>query len=322
MATPFADYLGLPVLVTGGAGFIGSHLVRALLGVGAHVFVLDNLSTGKAENLADVEHRIGFITGDVASIEDCRRAVDGRMLVFHLAALGSVPASIADPLASNKANVTGTLNMLDASRQAGVRRFIYSSSSSIYGDTPELPKIESMTPNPRSPYAVSKLVGEYYARVYADVYGMQTVSLRYFNVFGPRQDPRSQYAAVIPAFIDALLSGRRPRIYGDGLQTRDFCYVANVVYANMLAGVCDRTLSGEAVNIGTGTHISLNAMLRMLQEQTGQAIEAEHVAPRPGDVRDSLASITAAEALLGYRPLVGFAEGLTETVNWFNGPRR
>jgi len=317
MAADFSDYAGVAVLVTGGAGFIGSHLVRGLVSAGANVLVLDNFATGSMANLGEIEGQIGVLTGDITSLDDCRRAAEGRSVVFHLAALGSVPRSVEEPLLYNRVNIDGTLNVLEAARQAGVRRMVYSASSSAYGDTPVLPKVETMTPNPKSPYAVAKLTGEYYMRVYATVYGMQSVSLRYFNVFGPRQNPKSQYAAVIPAFITSLLKNESPKIYGDGGQTRDFCFVVNVVHANMLAGMVDRQLKGEVVNVACGECISLNAMLEKMRALLGKDVAATYVPERKGDVRDSLADITAIKELLGYEPLVRFEEGLAKTTRWY-----
>jgi nucleoside-diphosphate-sugar epimerase len=313
----FDLYRGLPVLVTGGAGFIGSHLVRGLHAAGANVLVMDNFCNSSPDNLKELESEIGIMTGDITLPEDCARAVRDRSVVFHLAALGSVPGSVDAPIKYNNVNINGTLNMLEAARQAGVKRFVYSASSSAYGDTPTLPKVETMPANPMSPYAIGKTVGEFYARVYAGVYGISTVSLRYFNVFGPRQNPKSQYAAVIPAFITALLRGETPNIYGDGGQTRDFCYVANVVNANMLAGVCNRRLMGEVVNVACGQNVSLNALLAKLQRLTGATGTPTYLAARAGDVRDSLADITAVTELLGYKPLVYLDEGLEKAVAWY-----
>ena len=313
----FSLYSGMPVLVTGGAGFIGSHLVRGLLAADANVLVLDNFCSGSMENLSELGSRIAIMTGDITSPEDCRRAVAERTVVFHLAALGSVPRSVEEPVKYNHVNIGGTLNILDAAHKAGVKRVVYSASSSAYGDTPVLPKVETMTPSPKSPYAVTKLVGEYYARVYADVYGLSTMCLRYFNVFGPRQSPKSQYAAVIPAFLDSILKGQNPRIYGDGEQTRDFCFVQNVVYANMLAGIHEDRLAGASVNIACGENISLNAMLAKMQAVLGKTVKPEYLPPRAGDVRDSLADISAAKKILSYHPQVMFNEGLTTTIRWY-----
>ncbi len=305
---------GMSVLVTGGAGFIGSHLTRALVEVGANVMVMDNFSNGSMDNLRGIEHRIGVLNGDIRNAIDCEKAVQDRAAVFHLAALGSVPRSILEPVLYNAVNIGGTLNVLHAAKNAGVRRFVYSASSSAYGDTPVLPKVETMHPLPKSPYAVTKLVGEHYCRVYADVYGLSTVALRYFNVFGPRQNPNSQYAAVIPAFITSLLRGESPSIYGDGEQTRDFCFVKNVVKANMLAATTENTLHGQAVNIACGQRTSLNQMLAQMQRLLGTHVVPKYLPARVGDVRDSLADIGAALELIGYSPEVMFEEGLGRTV--------
>ncbi len=307
----------LPVLVTGGAGFIGSHLTRELVRLGAAVLVLDNFSHGTRENLADIAPRIGILEGDIRSPDDCALALRDRALVFHLAALGSVPASVDNPRLYNEVNITGTFNILHAAAQAGARRVVYSASSAAYGDTPVLPKVETMSPAPKSPYAVTKLVGEYYCRVFAEVYGLSTACLRYFNVFGPRQNPNSQYAAVIPAFIAALLKGQPPRIYGDGGQTRDFCFVDNVVRANLLAATCEKPLAGEVVNIACGQSTSLNAMLARMQTLLKTTLAPQYLPPRAGDVRDSLADISAARNLIGYEPAVHFAEGLERTLRQY-----
>ncbi len=318
----FDAYKNCPVLVTGGAGFIGSHLVRGLLAAGAAVRVMDNLSNGSQENLREVRETIDFHEADITNAAACAKAAAGRQVVFHLAALGSVPASVEQPVKYNTVNAGGTLNVLEAARQAGVRRLVYSASSSAYGESPALPKVESMNPAPKSPYAVGKLVGEYYARVYSEVYQLSTVCLRYFNVFGPRQNPNSQYAAVIPAFITSLLNNQRPRIYGDGGQTRDFCHVDNVVYANMLGGISTKPLAGDMVNIACGQNISLNAMLQRMQEVLGTNIQPEYLPGRLGDVRDSLADISAAKTVLNYEPKIYFNAGLEETVRWFKDHHR
>ena len=315
---PLADFKSLPVTVTGGAGFIGSHLTHALVAAGADVLVLDNFSHGSQQNLAPLAGKITVQTGDIRNPADCDQATRGRAVVFHLAALGSVPRSVAEPLLYNEVNIGGTLNVLEAARKNGVKRLVYSASSSAYGDTPVLPKIETMVPAPKSPYAVTKLTGEHYCRAFSSVYGLSTFCLRYFNVFGPRQNPNSQYAAVIPAFVAALLKGQRPRIFGDGEQTRDFCFIHNVVNANLLAGSHSSQLNGEVANIACGQRISLNAMLALMQKQLGTNITPEYLPPRAGDVRDSLADITAAKTLIGYRPEVLFAEGLRITVNAYS----
>jgi nucleoside-diphosphate-sugar epimerase len=310
---------GMSVLVTGGAGFIGSHLARALVDVGANVLVLDNFSNGSMDNLRGIEHRVGVIHGDIRNAADCEKAMSDRVAVFHLAALGSVPRSVNEPLLYNDVNITGTLTVLEAARKAGVRRIVYSASSSAYGDTPVLPKVETMIPSPKSPYAVTKLVGEHYCRVYSSVYNLSTICLRYFNVFGPRQNPNSQYAAVIPAFITALLKKQAPKIYGDGEQTRDFCFIQNVVKANMLAATAEESLTGQSVNIACGQRTSLNQILAQMQKILGTDIKAEYLPARAGDVRDSLADISAARKLIGYSPEVLFGEGLETTVKAYAG---
>ncbi len=318
----FDRYRKLPVLVTGGAGFIGSHLTRGLLDAGAEVRILDNLSHGSLDNLAGLP--VELVQGDIRNPDDCHNAARGRAVIFHLAALGSVPRSVEQPLLYNEVDVVGTLNLLEAARHASATRLVYSASSSAYGDTPVLPKIETMSPAPKSPYAVAKLASEYYCRVYSEVYNLSTCCLRYFNVFGPRQNPNSQYAAVIPAFVDALLKGIPPRIYGDGEQTRDFCFVGNVVKANMLAGVGgspDKPLKGQSVNIACGENISLNAMLAKMQHILGTSITPNYLPPRAGDVRDSLADISAARELLDYLPDTYFNEGLALTVNAYAAAR-
>jgi nucleoside-diphosphate-sugar epimerase len=289
------------VLVTGGAGFIGSHLVEALLARGDLVRVLDDLSTGHRDNLAPWLSDIEFIEGDCASPEDARRAVFGVELVFHQAAVPSVPRSVADPVGTDRANVGGTVTMLDAARAAGVRRFVYAASSAAYGDTPTLPKVESMAPRPLSPYAVQKLAGEHYCRVFYETHGLETVALRYFNVFGPRQDPNSDYAAVIPKFATALLTGRPLTLFGDGLQSRDFTPVGDVVRANLLAAGSGRA-PGHVINVARGERLTLRDLAGQLGLLAGITPELVHLAPRPGDVRDSLADIGRARDLLGFEP--------------------
>jgi UDP-glucose 4-epimerase len=309
-------------LVTGGAGFIGSHLVDALVARGARVRVVDNLATGRRENLAPllVRGAIEFIEGDLADLEVARRAVDGVEIVLHQAAIPSVPRSVSDPIGSNRANVDATLNVLVAARDAGVRRVVYAASSSAYGDTPTLPKHEAMPPAPRSPYALQKLVGEQYMALFAALYGLETVSLRYFNVFGPRQDPSSPYSGVISLFVRALLEGRQPVVHGDGEQTRDFTYVANVVDGVLRA--CEAPgVSGAVINLATGGRISLNALLDALYAITGARVAPRHAPPRPGDVRDSQADITRAREMLGYEPIVSFEDGLRLTVEWYRTAR-
>ncbi|MGZ8440485.1 MAG: SDR family oxidoreductase [Candidatus Deferrimicrobiaceae bacterium] len=309
-------------LVTGGAGFIGSNLASSLLAKGRRVRILDNFLTGKKENLAGLAERYGeafeLVDGDLRDLEVTRRAVGGVEYVLHQGALPSVPRSVADPVLTNEINVGGTLNLLVAARDAGVRRVVFAASSSAYGDTPELPKRESMTPNPKSPYAAQKLAGEQYMRIFHEVYGLETVSLRYFNVFGPNQDPASMYAAVVPRFITSVLSGTPPTIYGDGLQTRDFTYIDNVVQANLRACEAPKDACGRVVNIACGERISLLDILEIVYKQAGRRVAPKFEPSRPGDVRDSLADISLAKDLLGYEPQVGFPEGLSRTFDFFS----
>lgn len=300
-------------LVTGGAGFIGSHLVSRLLGEGHDVRVLDNFSTGARSNIAGLRDSIDLIEGDIQSYERIHTAVQGCEVVFHQAALPSVPRSIQDPLTSNAVNVIGTLNLLLAARDSGVRRVVFASSSSIYGADRTLPKREDQAPMPIAPYAVAKLAGECYCRSFSEVYDLETVSLRYFNVFGPRQDPLSQYAAVIPRFITALLHGEAPVVFGDGEQSRDFTYIDNVVGANLLAAEAV-DISGQTFNVACGQTISLNDLLEALRGIIGTNVEASYLEARPGDVKHSLADISRAEDQLGYRPIVELCEGLRRTV--------
>jgi UDP-glucose 4-epimerase len=304
------------ILVTGGAGFIGSHLAEALVREGHRVRVLDDLSTGRLENLEAVRGDVEFLRGDCADLAAARKAARGIEVAFHQAAVPSVARSVADPALSHRANATATLHMLIAARDAGVRRFVYAGSSSVYGNSPRLPKRETMPASPLSPYAAGKLAGEHYARMFSELYGMETVTLRYFNVFGPRQSAGSPYSGVIGLFATALLSGRTPVIYGDGRQSRDFTYVANAVEANRLA-LRGRGLCGQAVNVATGRRVSLKGLLAALARQTGRPARARHLAPRAGDVRHSLASIGEARRLLGYRPIVDFETGLRLTVDWY-----
>lgn len=301
-------------LITGGAGFIGSHIAEALLNSGESVCVFDNFATGSETNLAALKGRAQFIRGDLRDFEAVKAAVKGVEVVFHQGALASVPRSIADPVRSLETNINGTQNVLLAARDVGVRRVVYASSSSVYGNTPILPKHEDMPTKPMSPYAVQKLTGELLCGVFTRIYGLETVALRYFNVFGPRQDPNSEYAAVIPRFLTALIKKRRPVVFGDGEQTRDFTYVANVVQANLLAATSPDAV-GCAMNVGCGEQISLNKILQLTGELLGVTVEAEYREPRPGDVRDSLADISLAQRLLGYKAIVSFHEGLTYTLD-------
>jgi nucleoside-diphosphate-sugar epimerase len=304
-------------LVTGGAGFIGSHIIDELLLRGETVRVLDNLATGKRENLEHCLERIDFIEGDIRDLETCRGACAEVDYVLHQAALGSVPRSMEDPLTSHDVNVTGTLKMLIAARDAGVKRFVYAASSSTYGDHTALPKVEDRIGNPLSPYAVTKYADELYARVFGRCYGLETVGLRYFNVFGPRQDPFSQYAAVIPLFVSALLRGEAPTINGDGEQTRDFTYVGNAVEANLLACAAPGEAVGEVFNIACNERTSLNQLYRRLQELLDSNIAPVYGPSRVGDVRDSLADIGKAGRLLGYDGEIKFDEGLRSSIEWY-----
>jgi nucleoside-diphosphate-sugar epimerase len=304
-------------LVTGVAGFIGRSIAAALLKRGESVRGIDSLITGKRENLAGLE-AMEFVEGDLADAAACACACEGVEVVFHEAALASVPRSVADPVGTNVNCVDATLNLLVAARAAGVRRVIYAGSSSVYGDSPTLPKHEEMLPDPISPYAVAKLAGEQYLRSFARVYGLETVTLRYFNVFGPHQDPTSHYSGVLAVFCRKMLAGERPTIYGDGEQSRDFTYIDNVVHANLLAAAAlAEKVSGEMMNVATGTRITLNDTFAILRELTGYIGEPAYAAARAGDIRDSLADIRLAGELLGYQPQVDFREGLRRTVEWY-----
>ena len=302
-------------LVTGGAGFIGSHLVEELVLRGERVRVVDNLVTGKRHNIAHLS-LIEFIEGDLADMAVATRAVADVDYVLHQAAIPSVPRSVQDPVTSNRANIDASLNILVAARDAGVKRLVYAGSSSAYGDTPTLPKVETMPTAPLSPYALQKLVAEQYCQMFTRLYGLETVTIRYFNVFGPRQDPSSPYSGVISLFISALCERRRPTIYGDGEHTRDFTYVANVVDGVLRA--CEaKDASGEVINVATGGRISLNQLFRTLRDLTAASVEPIYADPRPGDVKDSQADITKARRILGYEPKVPFEEGLNRTVAWY-----
>tara|TARA_B100000315_G_scaffold250039_1_gene282196 strand:- start:671 stop:1735 length:1065 start_codon:yes stop_codon:yes gene_type:complete len=305
-------------LVTGGAGFIGSHLVEHLLRRGASVRVVDSFITGRRENLAGLADAGGLelLEGDLADPTVASRAVAGMTYVLHQAAIPSVPRSVSDPWTSHRANVDATLHLLIAARDAGVRRVVYAASSSAYGDTPTLPKVEAMPTSPRSPYGLQKLVGEQYAEQFTRLYGLETVSLRYFNIFGPRQDPNSPYSGVIARFVPALLAGERPTIYGDGEQTRDFTYIDNAVAA-VLAACTAPKASGAVINVATGERTSLNDLLARLSAIVGVSLEPVHEPARTGDVRDSLADCTKARELLNYSPSVSLDEGLRRTVDWY-----
>ncbi len=303
-------------LVTGGAGFIGSHITATLLERGESVRVLDNYSTGRLRNqeaFKGLPGQVEIIQGDIRNIEIINKAVQGIEVVFHQAALASVPRSIADPISALEVNVNGTHNVLVAARDASVRRVVFASSSSVYGDTPTLPKHEDMPTAPMSPYAVHKLTSELLCSVFTRIYGLETVALRYFNVFGPRQDPKSEYAAVIPRFLTALLTKEQPVIFGDGEQTRDFTFIENVVQANLKAATAPDA-NGQAMNIGCGTRVSLNEVLQIAGKLLETKINADYHPARPGDVRDSLADIHKAQHLLGYEPTIGFAAGLARTL--------
>jgi nucleoside-diphosphate-sugar epimerase len=305
-------------LVTGGAGFIGSHLTDRLVKDGHDVTVLDNLATGLESNLENVRSKIKFINGDLRNLETVREAVDAQDVIFHLGALGSVPRSIDDPITTNAVNVNGTLNVLVAAKDAGVKRLIYASSSSVYGDTPVLPKVETMPMRPLSPYALSKVTAEEYFRVFHSVYGLETVSLRYFNVFGPRQRPDSQYAAVIPKFVTALLSNQAPTVHGDGTQSRDFTFVQNNVEANILAATAPaEKVAGKVFNIACDGQHSLLELIELIQDSIGSSIKPVFVATRAGDVRDSRADIRAAQNAFGYNPNIGFKDGMSITIKAF-----
>jgi nucleoside-diphosphate-sugar epimerase len=309
------------VLVTGGAGFIGSHIASALSANGARVRVLDDLSTGHRENLDEIGGDIDFVQGSVADEQLLARALENVELIFHEAAIPSVPRSVEAPRNTHIASVDGTFSLLLAAKEAGVKRVVYAASSSAYGDQPTLPKSEQMSPDPLSPYAVAKLVGEYYCRVFTRVYGLETVSLRYFNVFGPRQDPGSQYSGVVSRFISALLNDERPVIYGDGEQSRDFTYIENVVAANLSAASAPNA-AGKVINVANGERITLNQLLEELKQLTGRTdVTAEYRETRVGDVRHSLADITMAQELLGYTSKVDLRGGLQRTLDWWKTSR-
>jgi len=303
-------------LVTGGAGFIGSNIVERLVEMGEEVVVLDDMSTGYRKNLENFIDDIRLIEGDIRDSEAVGKSMKGVDYVLHQAALASVPRSIDNPVLVNDVNVNGTLNVLEEARKAGVKGLVYAASSSAYGDAEVSPKVEDLKPRPLSPYAVSKLVGEHYCAVYSNVYGLRTVCLRYFNVFGPRQDPASQYAAVVPIFISRIMKDQAPVIYGDGEQSRDFTFVRNVVAANILAAEAEEA-SGEMMNVACGEEYTVNRLLNIIGDELGSDIEPEYAEPRAGDVRHSMADISKAEELIGYSVEVEFKEGINKTIDWY-----
>lgn len=303
-------------LVTGGAGFIGSNIVEGLLKKGFQVRVIDNFSTGKKENLKEFINDIEIVDADIRYYRNVYKAMDGMDIVLHQAALPSVPRSISDPMASNESNITGTLNVLEAAKEMKVKKVVVASSSSVYGDNPVLPKREDMIINPLSPYAVTKLATEQYAMAYHRVYGLPTIALRYFNVFGPKQDPTSQYSAVIPKFIVAMLKDKQPTIYGDGLTSRDFTYVDNVVEANIMCGLND-TVEGEYFNCATHGQVTLNQLVDEINKILGKNIKPIYQDFRPGDIKHSFADISKIEKLIGFKPIVMFNEGLKKTIEWY-----
>jgi len=303
-------------LVTGGAGFIGSNIAAKLVSQGCFVRVIDNLLTGKKNNLTDIIDKIEFIEADMGDEEIARPAMKNIDVVLHHGALPSVPRSVDDPAETHRHCLDATFTLLLAARDAGIKRFVYASSSSAYGDTPTLPKVETMPPRPLSPYAVGKLAGEYYCSVFYEVFSLETISLRYFNVFGPHQDPTSQYAAAIPAFVTAILKDKPPTVFGDGLQTRDFTYVDNVVEANLLAATAEHT-AGQVLNIACGKAVTVNETIDVINELLGKNIKPLYTDPRPGDIKHSLADITLAKNLIGYEPTVQFKDGLKLAIDWY-----
>ena len=303
-------------LVTGGAGFIGSNICRQLVRQGCSVRVIDNLITGKKSNLADIIDKIDFIEADMGNEKAARAAMKDIDIVLHQGAVPSVPRSVDDPATTHQHCVNATFTLLLAARDSKIKRFVYAASSSAYGDSPTMPKIETMQTNPKSPYAAAKLFGEYYCSVFSQVYGLETIALRYFNVFGPYQDPTSQYAAAIPAFVTSILRGQSPTVYGDGEQSRDFTYIDNVVQANLLAARAPKT-SGQVVNIACGQKISVNAIITLINELTGRSVKPNYVPTRAGDVKHSLADIQKANTVIGYEPIVHFRQGLEKAITWY-----
>lgn len=307
-------------VVTGGAGFIGSNIVAELVRLGNEVTVIDNLLTGNILNIQEVMGEINFIKGDINDLVLLKKAFNGADYVLHEAAVPSVPRSIKDPLTSNNANITGTLKVLIAAKECGIKRIVYASSSSVYGDVEVLPKQENMAPNPISPYALTKYAGELYCRLFYETYGLDTVSLRYFNVFGPKQDPTSQYSAVIPLFINAVLNGKVPIIHGDGNQTRDFCYISNVISANLLACTA-KNVSGKVFNIACGERISINNLLGLINKVVGGKIQPKYIELRKGDIKHSLADISHAKSLLNYHILDTVYSGVKKTIEYYKNAR-
>jgi len=303
-------------LVTGGAGFIGSNVAEHLCNAGESVRIIDNFLTGKRHNLNSFRDRAELYEGDIREPDDCRKVCQGVEIMLHQAALPSVPKSVSDPVASHRCNIDGTLNLLVAARECGVRRVIIAASSSAYGESPTLPKVETMRSDPLSPYAVQKLAAEQYARAWAKSYGFETLALRYFNVFGPRQDPASQYAAAIPAFVTSILRGEPPTIYGDGEQTRDFTFIADVVRANVLAAAAPKA-DGTVMNIACGERITINRVIARINELLGTNVKPRYVDARPGDIKHSLADISLAKQVIGYTPTVKFDEGLRRSIEWY-----
>jgi nucleoside-diphosphate-sugar epimerase len=316
-------FAGTRALVTGGAGFIGSHIAEALATLGARVVVLDSLATGKRQNLEHLQGRVEFVGGTVLDAAAVARAVEGARYVFHQAAAVSVFHSVSDPGLFHEVNGRGTINVLDAARHAGAARVMFAASSSAYGDSEALPKVETMTPLPKSPYAATKIYGEALCRAYTGSYGLDTAPLRYFNIFGPRQAPDSAYAAAIAAFAKAVLSGRRPVVYGDGEQSRDFTFVHNAVHANLLAARRERPVGGEVINVACGQQTTLNELLRQMLDLLGRRdLQPVYEPARAGDVRHSLADLSKARSLLGYEPIVDFRPGLAATLDWYAGALR
>ena len=303
-------------LVTGGAGFIGSNICKELISQGCFVRVVDNLLTGKRSNLDSVIDKVDFVEADMGNTEVAKSVMKDIDVVLHQGALPSVPLSVENPAPTHQHCVDATFTLLLAARDAGVRRFVYAGSSSAYGDTPTLPKVESMTPLPLSPYAVAKLVGEYYCSVFYQVFGLETITLRYFNVFGPYQDPKSQYAAAIPAFVTSILNDKSPTIYGDGEQSRDFTYIDNVVHANLLAARAKET-KGQVVNIACGLAVTVNEIIAMINNATGKSVKPDYTDPRPGDVKQSLADISLAKELIDFEPVISFEDGLKLAIDWY-----